>query len=162
MRRKLGLLILLPVLAFGATASPKHNIVDHWTRADLDAMEKPLHEQISGPRKNITTTLAEYGDSGTAIAHREANGPGESHAGNDDYFLVRSGEATLVTGGSIVNARQTAPGEIRGDSIEGGERRKLTAGDIVHVSAGVPHQLLVESGKGFTYFIVRAHNSSTP
>jgi mannose-6-phosphate isomerase-like protein (cupin superfamily) len=158
------ILLLVPVLiaaSAGAIESAKTNEVDLWSAAYLHSLEGQLHDKIAGPRSNITLTLADFGASGTAIGHREANGPGESHAGNDDYFIAQSGAATLLTGGTIVNAKTTAPGEVRGDGIEGGQRRELSPGDIVHIAAQVPHQLLVEPGKRFTYFIIRTP-ASTP
>jgi uncharacterized RmlC-like cupin family protein len=32
---------------------------------------------------------------------------------------------------------------------------KLGVGDVVHIPVKVPHQLLVEPGKQFTYFVVK-------
>ena len=32
---------------------------------------------------------------------------------------------------------------------------KLAAGDAVHIPANTPHQLLVENGKQFTYFVIK-------
>jgi quercetin dioxygenase-like cupin family protein len=31
----------------------------------------------------------------------------------------------------------------------------LSTGDIVHIPAGTPHQLLLDKGKPFTYFVVK-------
>jgi mannose-6-phosphate isomerase-like protein (cupin superfamily) len=55
----------------------------------------------------------------------------------------------------VVNPKTTAPHEIRGPSVRGGEKRALAAGDIVHIPAKVPHQMLVENGKEITYFVVK-------
>jgi quercetin dioxygenase-like cupin family protein len=60
-----------------------------------------------------------------------------------------------LTGGKVVNPKTIKPGEIRGTSISGGERHTLSTGDIVHIPAGVPHQILLEKGKPFTYFVVK-------
>ena len=62
--------------------------------------------------------------------------------------------ATLVTGGTLVNPQTQKSGEIRGTSISGGERHPVQAGDIIHIPAGVPHQLVVEKGP-FEYFVVK-------
>ena len=72
-----------------------------------------------------------------------------------DFFVVQSGEATLVVGGEVPGAKTTAPHELRGPKINGGERRKLVAGDVVHIPANTPHQLLVEKGKQFTYLFIK-------
>src|SRR6267142_818752 len=63
--------------------------------------------------------------------------------------------ATLAFGGEVVSPKTTAPNEVRGPSIKGGERKPLAAGDVVHIPAKVPHQLLVPAGKEFTYFVMK-------
>jgi mannose-6-phosphate isomerase-like protein (cupin superfamily) len=140
--------------ALAADQSP-NSAVDHWTAAELHGYEKSLHQAVSGPGKNATHQLTHYDVSSTLIAHREADGVVEVHAKLDDYFVVQSGAATLVTGGDVVNPKSTDPDETRGDSIKGGERLSLGVGDIVHIPAGVPHWLLVSSGKEFTYFVIK-------
>jgi quercetin dioxygenase-like cupin family protein len=63
----------------------------------------------------------------------------EVHATEADLFYVIDGEATLITGGSVIGGRTTAPGQIRGSKVEGGDRYHLTKGDVMWVPAGVPH-----------------------
>ena len=153
---------LLLSFALGAGAAGIANRVSadppnfaYWSAKELKGYEKPLHEKVAGPYKNSSIKLADYGSSNVSISHREANGIPEVHAHMDDYFVVESGEATLVIGGEVVNPKVTEPNETRGDSIKGGERRKLTTGDVVHIPADLPHQLLVDNGKLFTYFVIK-------
>lgn len=141
------------VLAAGPTA--KTSGVDRWTTAQLKDYERSLHSAVSGPSKSANKRLTEYESSSTLIAHREANGNVEVHALLDDYFVVQSGAATLVYGGEVVDPKLAEPNETRGDSIKGGERLKLGAGDIVHIPATVPHQLFVEPEQQFTYFVIK-------
>jgi mannose-6-phosphate isomerase-like protein (cupin superfamily) len=158
---KLRLLLLaVCVSSLAALALAKRATIDlpnfhYWSAKELKGYEKPLHDQVSGPHKTSSIKLADYGSSNVAISHREAYGIPEVHAQMDDYFIVQSGEATLVIGGEVVNAKQIEPGETRGDSLKGGERRKLTTGDVVHIPTDLPHQLLVENGKQFTYFVIK-------
>ena len=56
-----------------------------------------------------------------------------------DVVYVVEGAATLVTGGTTVDPKETEPGQIRGTSIEGGETHELAAGDVVVIPNGVPH-----------------------
>lgn len=127
----------------------------YWSAKELSGYEKPLREKVSGEAKISGIKLADYGSSNVSISHREANGIPEVHAQMDDYFVVEGGEATLVIGGEVVNPRTVEPNETRGDSIKEGEKRRLTPGDIVHIPAKMPHQLLVEKGKVFTYFVIK-------
>jgi mannose-6-phosphate isomerase-like protein (cupin superfamily) len=132
----------------------------YWSAKELKGYEQPLHDKVSGEHKTSSVTLADYGSSNVAISHREARGIPEIHDHMDDYFIVQSGEATLIIGGEVVNARTIEPHETRGEAITGGETRKLTAGDIVHIPARLPHQLLIEQGKRFTYFVIKVKTES--
>ena len=38
------------------------------------------------------------------------------------YIQVLSGEAVLIYGGTVSNAKETSPGQIRGDAIVGGTK----------------------------------------
>jgi quercetin dioxygenase-like cupin family protein len=64
-----------------------------------------------------------------------------------------------VTGGTVIRARTVGPGEISGDSIEGGTRQELKAGDVAHVPAGLPHQMLVAGEKTVTCFVVKVQEA---
>jgi len=68
-------------------------------------------------------------------------GPGqvEIHDRETDIFYVTDGEATFVTGGTIVGAKQTAPGQTRGTDLHGGQSVRLKKGDVITIPAGVPH-----------------------
>jgi mannose-6-phosphate isomerase-like protein (cupin superfamily) len=69
-------------------------------------------------------------------------------------MIVQSGEATLVVGNDIVDAKNTSPTEVRGSSIRNGIERKVFAGDVINMPAGLPHQFLLEPGKQITYIDV--------
>jgi hypothetical protein len=56
---------------------------------------------------------------------------------------VLSGEGTLLVGGTMVDGKTTAPNEIRGKVITGAVRKVMAPGDVFHIPAGVPHQMLV-------------------
>ena len=49
----------------------------------------------------------------------------EIHTRDTDIIYVLQGSATLVTGGTAVDAKDTGPEELRGTAIEGGETREL-------------------------------------
>ena len=89
-----------------------------------------------------------------SLAHREKSGVVESHGTRTIVMIVQSGEATLVVGTDIVDAKNTTPTEIRGTSIPNGMERKVSAGDVINMPAGLPHQFLLEPGKQITYIDV--------
>ena len=89
-----------------------------------------------------------------SLAHREKSGVVESHGTRTIVMIVQSGEATLVVGNDVVDAKNTSPTEVRGTSIRNGIERKVAAGDVINMPAGLPHQFLLEPGKQITYIDV--------
>jgi methyltransferase len=86
---------------------------------------------------------------------RDVPGAAEVHAHDTDIFHVLGGEATLVTGGEVRDGASIGPGELRGASIAGGEERRLTAGDVIVIAAGTPHQF-TRVAAPLTYFVVKS------
>ena len=87
--------------------------------------------------------LATWGNHGLLLVHRAGDGASELHNTQIDLVTVVSGEGTLIVGGTMVGAKTTGPNEIRGTGIAGGERHPMHPGDVFHIPAGVPHQMLV-------------------
>jgi mannose-6-phosphate isomerase-like protein (cupin superfamily) len=97
------------------------------------------------------TTGANY----TVMAsQRTGAGEAELHEHDTDIFRIMSGSATFVTGGRITGARPTDPGETRGTSIEGGDTRQLSAGDVIVIEKGTPHWFKAVDGR-VEYFVVK-------
>lgn len=140
-------LLLLGGLAWAASSQ-----VDIYSVKDLRNMTDKLAQKGT---PFASQDIARYGNHYTMLAYREATGSSELHEHDADIFVVESGAATIVTGGKMVNAKTEKPGEIRGTSIDGGEKHALTAGDVIHIPAGTPHQLLIQKGKPFAYFVVK-------
>ncbi len=97
--------------------------------------------------------VANWGNHSLLAIRREGDGEAEVHDTQVDVIFVRSGEGTLVLGGTVVEPRTTAPGEVRGKSITGGVNKKMSAGDVIHVPAKIPHQMLVP--KQITFEVVK-------
>ncbi len=89
------------------------------------------------------------------LVHRESDGQAEWHETQADVFFVQSGSATLLVGGTLMNGETVSPHEKRNGTIQGGARRKLSAGDIIRIPARTPHQLLLEGSPEFNYFVVK-------
>jgi mannose-6-phosphate isomerase-like protein (cupin superfamily) len=89
------------------------------------------------------------------ISHRTAGDRVEVHQTVADIMVVQSGEATLVTGGEVVDPVQSGPNEMAGSGIKGGVSRTLVAGDVVEIPPGVPHQYFIAPGGQITYLLVK-------
>jgi glc operon protein GlcG len=87
-------------------------------------------------------------------SRREGPGMAEVHGLDTDVIYVVEGRATLVTGGAVVDGAETAPNELRGPAIAGGERRTLAKGDVMVVPRGVPHWFAEVPGP-FSYYVVK-------
>lgn len=87
-------------------------------------------------------------------SRRDAAGAAEIHLRDTDIIHVLEGSATFVTGGRVVDARESAPDEVRGSRIADGESRTLRAGDVIIVPAGVPHWFQEVKGP-LTYYVVK-------
>jgi len=72
-------------------------------------------------------------------SRRETAGQAEIHTRDTDVIYVVDGSAVFVTGGKALDQKPTAPDEIRGSAIEGGETRHIRKGDVITVPAGTPH-----------------------
>lgn len=88
-------------------------------------------------------------------SHRDKAGLVEVHEQDADIIYVLEGTATLVTGGQLVDAKTIAPGEIRGASVQGGETRTISKGDVIIVPAGTPHWFKEVPGP-LNYYVVKA------
>jgi mannose-6-phosphate isomerase-like protein (cupin superfamily) len=143
--------------ALGAQAQTMQS--DHWSRAQLLERAKHLQQQAAKGEGSASETLEKYPHHYTMLAFRQKSGGGELHQNFADMFVILDGHATIVTGGSVVDQKTVSPGEVRGKSVEGGKRQDVTAGDVVHIPAGMPHQTLVADGETVTYFVVKAEET---
>ena len=150
------LLTIGMVSAFGqwAVAQDAAKTPDQYSPADLTALEKTLGQKTDATG-TATETLKKYSTDYTMLAFRNKSGKAELHEKFADFYVVVEGQATLVTGGQMVNGKPTAAGEVRGESIQDGKETKLNKGDIVHIPANIPHQLLLANGHTFQYFVIK-------
>lgn len=139
-----------------STALAQSGSVNHYSTAELKQMAQKLEQQESfRTTGQAGETLGKYPGSFTMLTVRNTSGGAELHQQYADIFFVVDGEATLTSGGTIVDPKKQAPGEIRGSTVSGGVEQKLGEGDVVHISPNTPHQLSIEKGKSFTYFVVK-------
>jgi glc operon protein GlcG len=87
-------------------------------------------------------------------SRREQAGQGEVHTRDADVIYVLDGSATFVTGGTLIDPTETAPDEIRGSGIAGGETRTIASGDVIVVPAGTPHWFKAVQGP-VLYYVVK-------
>lgn len=140
MRLLLALTALLAVAALPATAqAPGVTFIDH---------EKVAAALAKGGVMTSASNLIVQG------ASRNAAGQVEVHDKETDVLYITDGEATFVTGGTMVGGKVTAPGQQRGTDITGGQSHRLVKGDVIVVQAGIPHWFK-EVPKSVNYLVVK-------
>jgi mannose-6-phosphate isomerase-like protein (cupin superfamily) len=135
------------------------NPVDHWTPPLLLERAAYLRKLAKHGDGSASETLKEYPQHFAMLSFRSRSGEVEVHERFADLFVVLAGAATLVTGGTVTGARNAGPGETRGESIEGGTRQNLRPGDVAHVPAGTPHQMLLKGDETITSLVMKVQEA---
>lgn len=132
----LAALVAIPVCAL---AQPTQTAATFWPKGASSVMNQPI----------------DVGTHGVVFMRRNASGQAEVHKTKADVMVIQSGTATFVTGGTVVNPRETAPNEILGTEIRDGVRTAVGPGDVINVPVAVPHQFILAPGTEVTYFVVK-------
>ncbi|MGA2117256.1 MAG: hypothetical protein ABSH56_21150 [Bryobacteraceae bacterium] len=123
-----------------------------WTASELQTRAEAL--KLNQYRQGVDR-MENWGNHAVILERLEGATPAEAHETMADLIIVTSGETGLTVGGVIVDPVNTAAGETRGKSIDGGVAKRLSPGDMVHIPAKMPHQLRVEAGKRCTYLVFK-------
>ena len=149
MRMVVAAVVALTFAAQGGTTG-----VHVWKMADVTAKGKALAQKLDA-QKVASEVIATEGNRKFMVAHREGSGLAEWHEKQADIIMISSGEVTMVYGGTIPDSKTTAAGEMRGASITGGTQAKLGPGDVLHIPAKTPHQMMLAPGAQVTYFVTK-------
>lgn len=155
MTRLLPLMLMLCVAA-PALAQSSPDTVIYWPASKLSGYSPTLKgRQTEKQTLSASEILSDLGNHKFEILRRDGSGAGELHQNWTDVFVVQDGEATILYGGTIENAKDTGSGEIRGPRHLGGTSQKIAKGDVLVMPPGVAHQTIVEPGKMFFVLIVK-------
>ena len=108
-------------------------------------------------KKGGASPVGSYRNHSLSVIHREGSGEAELPETQGYIFIVQSGEGPRVLGGKMVDAKTTMPHEVRGPSISDGASKQIGPGDIGHIAAQTPYQVIVPAGKQVTYAIVKVN-----
>src|SRR5262245_46967990 len=111
------------------------------------------------PHAKVEATMTKggqiIGDHGLIVlAQRRGAGEVEVHEKTNHVFIIVEGEATFVTGGTLVDPKNSAPGQTRAPSGKGGETHHLTKGDVITIPAKTPHWFKEVPTKTIAYYAV--------
>ncbi len=158
-QRALASLVTAAFLLIPLGVSAQTMQSDHWSPAQLLERAKHLQQLAAAGDGSASETLTRYPHHYTMLAFRNRAGGGELHERDADLFYILDGHSTIMTGGELVNPKSVAAGEVRADSVKGGTSQELNPGDVVHIPAGMPHQMRVAPGDTVTYFVVKIEES---
>jgi mannose-6-phosphate isomerase-like protein (cupin superfamily) len=92
------------------------------------------HDKVAKGGSILTTP-----DYTVSVITRNMAGQVEVHEKETDIFYVMDGEATFITGGTMVGGKVSRPNQWLGTDITGGVTHHLTKGDVIVIPAGTPH-----------------------
>ncbi|PYR36035.1 MAG: hypothetical protein DMF89_11350 [Acidobacteria bacterium] len=143
----------------------------HWSVKDIrQAHDRLAAQEIAGKEPDPKSVLHDFPywtrTHSMFVYHasqkRSANSA-QQHQGYSQFVVIMGGTGTLQAGGRIVNARVLAesgrqiPGEMRGDTIEGGTNYQLAEGDIVAIPPDTPAKFTATSRGGMTYMVMKVN-----
>lgn len=108
-----------------------------------------------GDKALIWETVGNYEGHSVYLVLRGQTGRAEIHETESDVQISVRGRATSVIGGELINAEALPRKQIRGTSIQGGSKRELAPGDIMHIPPGLPHQLLIDASESYMYLLIK-------
>ncbi|MGI4854174.1 MAG: hypothetical protein ACRYF4_09045 [Janthinobacterium lividum] len=148
-----GLFVCSSMLA-QETPPPSHML----TSSDLNAQGAELLQQARASQFGFAAkVLLDRPDSNIQVTVRLKSGQGEWHRDDADILIGVEGTAQIITGGQIVHGRETAPGEMRGDGVQGGTTQPFGPGDTLRIEPRVAHQMLLAPGTTVRYMAVKVH-----
>ena len=148
-------------------ASPANPLpATYVSAADIQGNLSAAPNSATNPLPNIRVVDAGGYNVAVGVIHRKDTPPGVAavHFKVSEIYHVMDGAGTLVTGGTMVNAKTRPPDSTSvkledgpgasGTSIQGGVSRRIKAGDVVIIPAGVPHWFSAIDGS-ITYVVMR-------
>lgn len=110
--------------------------------------------QVTDMLKTPPAQLMKSGNYNVMIMRRTAAGTAEWHEKDTDVVYVIDGAATLTTGGTMPDVKETSPGEKRSPTIAGGAAHRIAKGDVLTIPNAMPHWFSAVDGS-VTYFVVK-------
>lgn len=140
---------------FNSGDARRSNSCDYWPRAVLLERVAYLRELARFGDGTASETIRGTERYSTNLAVRLRSGTAERHESLGEILIVLDGHATLVTGDAIEKREPIQSGETRISAITSGSNQELRPGDIVHIPAGMRHQMLLTGNETVSYLAVR-------
>lgn len=124
-----------------------------WRSAELAQHNEEIVARVRADGSS-RMTLADYGVGGNShrlrFIRRDRDGWPELHQDIIDVVFVQSGEGIVQVGGDM-----TGQSNVPGARISGGDQFSVSAGDVLHIPAQMPHAYLTAPNSHITYVLLR-------
>jgi len=166
--RTLALAVVLSLPA-AAQHMPRGSATDV-SKAEIEAtVQRTATAPVSDQAIRVVSINNEY-NVGVGVVHRAKTagrdiGGGIEHSQITEVYHVISGNGTFVTGGTITDAKETAPDtpvvkvlngpSTGGGPVQGGVSRKIGPGDVVIIPPNTPHWFTEITTDQIVYLVVR-------
>ena len=141
MTRPGGLLVIALALVAGPSVSqaqPAHATA-FASAADVRAAVQAMLRDMKPGQGFSWRALVRGGSAVAALEIWKKPGKPAVHPNEAEYVVVVEGAGTMISGGALIDAKQTNPTLVEGSRIDGGTSRALHKGDVFLIPAGTPH-----------------------
>lgn len=161
--------ILVAVTSLAQSAAPPSGAAIDIPNSEIQRIaQRNAGAPVSDQQIRIISVNGEY-NVGVGVVHRakteKQSVGGSEHSQITEVYHVISGNGTLVTGGTIENAKDrpadneavrilTGP-SMEGTRIVGGTSRKIGPGDVIVIPPNTPHTFTEITSPEITYLVVR-------
>jgi len=108
-------------------------------RAEIQAQTQAMLAEMKPDQGFMWRPVLRDGKTVAAIEIWKKPGRPAVHPTEAEYAIVLEGSGTLISGGTLNDAKTSNPGLVEGSRIENGATRSLGPGDVILIPAGVPH-----------------------
>ncbi len=165
MRTFLGIALALSFAGTALAQPAARGAASDISNADIQAALKATASMpVNDQQLRVVAINGEY-NVGVAVVHRSkasasAAGGAAEHSQVAEVYQIVSGNGTLVTGGTLANAKEPAPNPLAGPTANGsgvlnGQSRKVGPGDVVIIPPNTPHIFSEIASDEIVYLVVR-------
>ncbi len=166
--KTIAIIALLPA-AWAQTHEPRGAATDVKNDEIMAIVKQTAAQAVNDTQIRVVAINQEY-NVGVGVVHRartqgKQTPNGIEHSRITEVYHFISGEATLVTGGSIENAKESAPDSqvvkvlngpsSTGGAIRNGVSRKVATGDVVVIPPNTPHWFSEINSDQIVYLVIR-------
>ena len=163
------LVLVSPFMHAQTSHLPRGTATDVTNEDIQPTVKKTAQAAVSDQAIRVVSINDEY-NVGVGVVHRakttgRSTGNGIAHSQITEIYHVMEGNATLVTGGTIENPRESSAESMvvkvlngpstGGGAVQGGVSRKVGPGDVIVIPPNTPHWFSEIISEQIVYLVVR-------